>query len=69
MQPSRFGSQRRLVSVEKYLRVSWWLRPEKNLAAMRETWVPSPDWEDPRKEDMVTYVLFWRIPMDRIMTG
>ena len=26
----------------------------KNLLAMRETWVPSPGWEDPLEEDTAT---------------
>ena len=36
----------------------------KNLPAMQETWVPSPDWEDPLKEGMATHsdILAWRIP-------
>ena len=39
----------------------------KNLPAMRETWVPSPGWEDPLEEGVATHsaVLAWRIPMDR----
>ena len=40
---------------------------EKNLPAMRETWVPSLDWEDPLEGGMATHssILAWRIPMDR----
>ena len=39
----------------------------KNLPAMRETWVRSLGWEDPREEGMATHfsILAWRIPMDR----
>ena len=39
----------------------------KNLPGMRETWVPSLDWEDPLEEDTATHssILVWRIPMDR----
>ena len=40
---------------------------EKNLPAMRETWVQSLGWEDPPEEGMATHssILAWRIPMDR----
>ena len=36
----------------------------KNLPAMRETWVPSLDWEDPLAKGKATHssVLVWRIP-------
>ena len=36
----------------------------KNPPAMRETWVPSLDWEDPLEEGMGTHsrILSWRIP-------
>ena len=39
----------------------------KNLPAMRETWVPSLDWEDPLEEDMAAHssILAWGIPIDR----
>ena len=39
----------------------------KNVPAMRETWVPSLDWEDPLEEGMATHssILAWKIPMDR----
>jgi len=39
---------------------------EKNLPAMRETWVPSLDWEDPLERGMATHssILAWRILMD-----
>ena len=39
----------------------------KNLSAIWETWVRSPGWEDPLKEDMATHssILAWRISMDR----
>ena len=35
--------------------------------AMWETWVHSLGWHDPLEEGMAThsYILFWRIPMDR----
>ena len=40
---------------------------EKNLPAMKKTWVHSLGWEDPLEEGMATpsSVLAWRIPMDR----
>ena len=36
----------------------------KNLPAMRETGVPSLDWEDPLEKEMATHssILAWRIP-------
>ena len=36
----------------------------KNLPALRESWVKSLDWEDPREKEMVTHfsILAWRIP-------
>ena len=36
----------------------------KNLPAMRETWVPFLDWEDPLQKGMATHssILAWRIP-------
>ena len=39
----------------------------KNPPAMKETWVPFLDWEDPLEEGMVTLssILAWRIPMGR----
>ena len=39
----------------------------RNLPAMQETCVPSPDWEDPLAKGMATHssILAWRIPMDR----
>ena len=39
----------------------------ESLPAMRETWVPSLDWEEPLEVGMATYssILAWRIPMDR----
>ena len=42
----------------------WWLRWLKNLPAMGETWVQSPDQEDPLEEEMGTHssILAWRIP-------
>ena len=35
----------------------------KNLAAMRDTQVQSPDWEDPLEKEMATHssILAWRI--------
>ena len=40
---------------------------EKNLPAMRETWVQSLGWEDPPEEGMATHssILAWEIPMDK----
>ena len=45
----------------------WWFRQVENLPAMRETWVPSLDWEDPLEESMAAHfsTLAWRIPMNR----
>ena len=39
----------------------------KNPLAMRETWIRSLGWEDPREEGMATHsiILAWRIPMDK----
>ena len=36
----------------------------KNLPAMQEMWVRSPDREDPQEEEMATHssILAWRIP-------
>ena len=36
----------------------------KNLPAMQETWVRSPDWEDPLEKEKATHssILVWRIP-------
>ena len=36
----------------------------ENLPIMRETWVPSPGWEDPLEKGMATHssILAWRIP-------
>ena len=44
----------------------WWLRQEKNLPAMQETWVRPLGREDPLEEGMTTHssILAWRIPMD-----
>ena len=40
---------------------------DKELPAVRETWVQSLGWEDPLEEGMATHssILAWRIPMDR----
>ena len=39
----------------------------KNLAAVQETWIQSPCWEDPLEEGMATHsgILAWRILIDR----
>ena len=39
----------------------------KNPPAMQETWVQSPNWEDPLEEGMATHssILAWRLPKDR----
>ena len=36
----------------------------KNLSAVRETWVQSPDWEDSLEVEMAIHsnILAWRIP-------
>ena len=36
----------------------------ENLPAMRKTWVPFLDWEEPLEKDMATHssILAWRIP-------
>ena len=40
---------------------------EKNLPAIRETWVQSLGWEDPPEEGMATHysILAWEILMDK----
>ena len=45
-------------------RASLVAQPVKNLPAMRETWVPSLDWEDPLEKGMTTpcNILAWRVP-------
>ena len=42
----------------------------KNLSAMRETWVPFLEWEDPLEEGMTApiSILAWRSPQ-RILVG
>ena len=39
----------------------------KNSPAMRETWVPSLDWQDPLEEGIATHssILAWRTAMDK----
>ena len=46
------------------LRASLVAHTVKNPPAMRETWIPSLDWEDTLEEEMATHssVLSWRIP-------
>ena len=36
----------------------------KSLPAMQETWIKSPGWEDPLKEEMATHssILGWKVP-------
>ena len=36
----------------------------ENLPAMRKTWVPFLDWEEPLEKDMATHsnILAWKIP-------
>ena len=43
----------------------------KNPPAVRESWVPSLNWEEPLEEIMATHssILAWRVPMDRGLTG
>ena len=42
----------------------WWLRWEKNVLAMQETWVRSLGGEDPLEEGVATHssILAWRTP-------
>ena len=42
----------------------WWLRWEKNLLAVQETWVRSLGQEDPLEEGVATHssILAWRTP-------
>ena len=42
----------------------WWLRWQKNLPVMKETWVPLLGWEDCLEKGMATpsSILAWRIP-------
>ena len=37
----------------------------KNLAAMQETWVQSPAWEDPLEKGMASHstIIAWRFPI------
>ena len=44
-------------------RASLVAQPVKNLPAMRETWVPSLDWENPLEKGKATHssILAWRI--------
>ena len=43
----------------------------KNPPAIQETWVRSPDWEDPLKKGMATHSssLAWRTPWTKSLTG
>ena len=47
-----------------FIRASLVARLEKNLPAIRETWVQSLDWEDPLEKGKATHssILAWRIP-------
>ena len=42
----------------------WWLKMVESPPAMQETWVQSPDWEDPLEKGTATHSSFlaWRIP-------
>ena len=42
----------------------WWLKMVESTPAMQETWVQSPDWEDPLEKGTATHSSFlaWRIP-------
>ena len=44
--------------------VSLVAQKEKNLLAMKETWVQSPSQDDPLEKEMTTYftILAWKIP-------
>ena len=46
------------------LRLPWGLRRQKHLPTMRETWVQSPDQEDPLEKERATHssILAWKIP-------
>ena len=43
----------------------------KNQPAMRDTWVPSPSWEDPLEKEKATHssILAWRIPWTVLSMG
>ena len=47
-----------------YLKASLIAQLVKNLPTMQETWVQSPDWEDPLEKGMATHsiILVWGIP-------
>ena len=49
----------------------WWLRQEKNLPTMQETWVQSLGREDPLEKGMATHsrILAWRIPWTEELGG
>ena len=40
----------------------------KNLSAIQETRIPSPNWEDPLEKEMTTHasILAWKIPQTEI---
>ena len=42
----------------------WWLRQQKRLPTMQETWVRSLDWEDSLEKEMATHssIHAWKIP-------
>ena len=48
-------------------RASLVVQTVENLPAMRETWVLSPGWEEPRTEGMATHssTLAWKIPLEQ----
>ena len=53
------------------LRASLLAQMVKNPPAMQETWVQSPDWDNPLKKGMVTHsiILAWRIPWTEEASG
>ena len=56
----------RNICTEELERASLVAQMVKNSPAMRETWVPSPGWEDPLEKGVATNssILAWRIPME-----
>ena len=57
-----FKKKENIVTLQ--LRLPWGLRRQKHLPTMRETWVRSPDQEDPLEKERATHssILAWKIP-------
>ena len=52
------------IETDIFISVSLVAQKEKNLLAMKETWVQSPSQDDPLEKEMTTYSSFlaWEIP-------